>query len=389
MTAPKDKNGNPRTDAIFTSYRPSPPPTEEQLIKMQKIFDIMKRKAREAGVGSDSNPSAQENINAIAQTITEPSLLRVALLAGGKSKEREISLAEEAQVAKALDPAKYRVNRFDPATDMARLVAEANDIDVVLILLQGRQGKDGTVQGFLDLLDLPYQGSGVLGSSLAMNRDVAKTLYRVHDLPVPDWCIAQPSDIENPERILADISLPLIVKPVHKGASLGISIARTPTELGSALSKAFTCDQEVIVEQYIKGREISVGVIGNGQLTALPIVEIIAGHDHTFYGFKILYQPNVKEICPADLSDSISLQAQEYAITAHRALKLRGYSRTDMILSDNGLIVLGTDSLPYVAPTSLFFQAAAAAGLPFAALLDRLLELAREDNECPSVGLPV
>jgi D-alanine-D-alanine ligase len=305
------------------------------------------------------------------------SLLRVALLAGGKSGEREVSLAGAREVAKALDPKKYVVSRYDPSTDMARLAADASDLDVVFILLHGRFGEDGTVQGFLDLLGLPYQGSGVLGSALAMDKDVAKTLYRVHGLPVSKWRMAETSDSKTPERLLVDLALPLVVKPVRQGSSLGMSIAHTEAELGTAIKKAFDYDQEVMVEEYIKGREITVGVIGNEQLTALPLVEIIPGQEHPFFDYQAKYQAGAsREICPADLPEAISRQAQAYALTAHRALKLRGYSRTDMIVADNGLVVLETNTIPGMTPTSLLPQAAAAAGLSFPALLDRLLELA-------------
>ena len=303
--------------------------------------------------------------------------LRVALLAGGKSGEREVSLAGAKEVAKALDPERYEVSRYDPSTDIARLAADASNIDVVFILLHGRFGEDGTVQGFLDLLGLPYQGSGVLGSALAMDKDAAKTMYRVHGLPVSKWRMAEPRDVEVPERLLTDLTLPLVVKPVRQGSSLGMSIAHTPEELGAAIGKAFGYDQEVMVEEYIKGREITVGVIGNDQLTALPLVEIIPGPEHPFFDYQAKYQTGAsKEICPADLPEAISRQAQGYALTAHRALKLRGYSRTDMIVADNGIVVLETNTIPGMTPTSLLPQAAAAAGLPFPALLDRLLELA-------------
>jgi D-alanine-D-alanine ligase len=308
--------------------------------------------------------------------------LRVALLAGGKSGEREVSLAGAKGVESALNPDKYQVKRYDPATDMARLAAEAADLDVAFILLHGRFGEDGTVQGFLDLLGLPYQGSGVLGSALAMDKDCAKTLYRVHGLPVSAWRMASPTDAATPERLLTNLTLPLVVKPVRQGSSLGMSIAHTPAELGVAISRAFTYDGEVMVEEYVKGREITVGVIGNDELTPLPLVEIVPGQDHPFFDYQAKYQAGAsKEICPADLPEAVSRQAQEYALTAHRALKLRGYSRTDMIVSDSGLIVLETNTIPGMTPTSLLPQAAAAAGLPFAALLDRLLELAMEGRE--------
>lgn len=308
--------------------------------------------------------------------------LRVALLAGGKSGEREVSLAGAREVEKALDRAKYRVLRYDPASDMARIASEAGEIDVVFILLHGRFGEDGTVQGFLDLLGLPYQGSGVLGSALAMDKDAAKTMYQTHGLPVSPWKMAGPDDAVDPSQLLNTLSLPAVVKPVRQGSSLGMSVAHSPAELASAIAKAFSYDHQVMVEQYVHGREITVGVIGNKELAALPLVEIIPGEGHPFFDYQAKYQAGAsREICPAQVPDEIRRTAQEYAIRAHRALKLRGYSRTDMIITDDGgLVILETNTIPGMTPTSLLPQAAAVAGLPFPALLDRLLELALEQE---------
>lgn len=312
--------------------------------------------------------------------------LRVALLAGGKSGEREVSLAGAREVEKALDPSRYQVRRYDPATDMARIAQEAAEIDVVFILLHGRFGEDGTVQGFLDLLGLPYQGSGVLGSALAMDKDAAKTLYQVNGLPVCPWKMAKPDDAVDPSHLLTELSLPLVVKPVRQGSSLGMSIAYSSEELAAAIGKAFTFDHEVMVEQYVKGREITVGVIGNEELVPLPLVEIIPGEGHPFFDYQAKYQAGAsREICPAEVPESIRILAQEYAVRAHRSLKLKGYSRTDMIITESGLVVLETNTIPGMTPTSLLPQAAATAGLPFPALLDRLLELALEQDS-PSLN---
>lgn len=305
--------------------------------------------------------------------------LRVALLAGGRSGERAVSLKGAEGVAQALDPSKYELSRYDPATDLARLAADAKQIDVVFILLHGLFGEDGTIQGFLDLLGLPYQGSGVLGSALAMDKDLAKTVYRASGLPIPDWRMAQPEDASQPGRLLESLALPLVVKPVRQGSSLGMSIARTEAELAAGVSKAFEFDQTVMVEQFIKGREITVGVIGNREPAALPLVEIIPGDQFTFFDYQAKYQPGAsREICPADFPAEITSTAQQYALTAHNCLKLRGYSRTDMIVSADGIFVLETNTIPGMTPTSLLPQAAAACGLPFPLLLDRLLELALE-----------
>ena len=305
--------------------------------------------------------------------------LRLALLAGGKSGEREVSLKGAEEVARALDPQKYVVRRYDPATDLALLAAEADTLDVAFILLHGPFGEDGTVQGFLDLLSLPYQGSGVLGSALAMDKNLAKILYRNSGLKVPEWYMAAKEDIDNPSEILGQMGLPLVIKPASQGSSLGMSIARSEDEIAAGLIKAFAIDHQVMVEEFIEGREITGGVLGNDELAALPIVEIIPGDQYDFFDYEAKYQPGAsKEICPAELDDPLTTRSQQYALTAHRALQLRGYSRTDMIVSGDDIYVLETNTIPGMTPTSLLPQGAAAAGLDFAALLDRLIELALE-----------
>ena len=308
--------------------------------------------------------------------------IRVALLAGGKSGEREVSLAGAREVAKALDPQKYEVRRYDPATDLPRLAAEAGDIDVAFILLHGPFGEDGTVQGFLDLLGIPYQGSGVLGSAVAMDKNVAKILYRNAGLPVASWVMARPADQTDPSRILAALSLPVVVKPVRQGSSLGMSIVEAADDLPGALAKAFAFDPEVMVEQYLAGREITGGVIGNEELIALPLVEIIPGKEFRFFDYQAKYQPGAsREVCPAELDQELTARAQQYALAAHHALNLRGYSRTDMIVAGRDIYLLETNTIPGMTPTSLLPQAARAAGLSFGALLDRLLELAMAGRE--------
>ncbi|MFH7325915.1 D-alanine--D-alanine ligase [Desulfurivibrio sp. C05AmB] len=305
--------------------------------------------------------------------------MRVALLAGGKSGEREVSLAGAEGVVKALDKTRYQVRRYDPATDLARLADEAGQIDVAFILLHGPLGEDGSVQGFLDLLDIPYQGSGVLGSALAMDKDLAKQLYRQAGLRVPEWEMARRADLADPRRLLRNLAPPLVVKPVRQGSSLGMSIVDREEDLPAALEKAFAFDEEVMVEEFIAGRELTGGVLGNTELTALPLVEIIPGEDFRFFDYQAKYQPGAsREICPAELSPELSAEAQRCACLAHRVLRLRGYSRTDMILAPNGLYVLETNTIPGMTPTSLLPQAAAAHGLSFSALLDRLIELALE-----------
>jgi len=305
--------------------------------------------------------------------------IRLALIAGGKSDEREVSLNGAAGVEKELDVNKYDVVRYDPATDLEAIARDAENIDVAFVLLHGLFGEDGTIQGFLDLLDIPYQGAGVLGSALAMNKNLAKILYRLNGLLVADWVMAEREDIEAPQRIFEQLNLPYVVKPVKQGSSIGMTIVREKEALSEALDLAFKHDDEVMVEEYIKGREITVGVIGNEELSALPLVEIIPDSRFDFFDYEAKYMAGAsEEICPAEVSEEIRDKAQAYAIAAHRTLQLRGYSRTDMIVNESGIFVLETNTIPGMTPTSLLPQAAAKGGLPFPLLLDKLIELAME-----------
>jgi D-alanine-D-alanine ligase len=191
--------------------------------------------------------------------------------------------------------------------------------------------------------------------------------------------MASREDLENPSKILGRLGLPLVIKPASQGSSLGMTIARSENDIAEGLKKAFAIDRQVMAEEFITGREITGGVIGNEELTALPLVEIVPGDAYEFFNYEAKYQPGAStEICPADLEEAIAIRARNHAITAHRALQLRGYSRTDMIVSGDDIYMLETNTIPGMTPTSLLPQAAAAAGLDFSALLDRLIELALE-----------
>lgn len=305
--------------------------------------------------------------------------LTVALIAGGRSGEREVSLNGAKGVAAALDRERYTIRQYDPATDMAKIAAEAASIDVAFILLHGPFGEDGTMQGFLDLLGIPYQGSGVLGSALAMDKNLAKVLYQHAGLMVPPWRMVLP-DAVDVDSLIAELGLPLVIKPVGQGSSLGMSIPKDREGLVRGLKNAFGYGDQVMVEQFIRGREITCGVLGNRELTALPLVEIIPGEDFAFFDYQAKYTPGAsREVCPAEFDQETTGRAQKIALTAHRALQLAGYSRTDMIVTaDDTIYVLETNTIPGMTPTSLLPQAAAAYGLPFSRLLDRLIELALE-----------
>lgn len=302
--------------------------------------------------------------------------LTVALLSGGRSSEREVSLKSGDQVFEALDKERYQVLRYDPSTDLNRLLSDAGRIDVSLIILHGIHGEDGTVQGLLDLLNIPYQGSGVIGSAIGMNKLASKQLYDQMGLPTPPYIAVQRKDRPDVGSMGSRLGFPLVVKPANGGSSIGMSIVKSEADLPGALETAWRHDDAVVVESFIRGIELTCGVLGNDELQALPVVEIMPGEGHEFFDFQAKYTPGAsREICPARIDDALTEKVQIYAKMAHRALFCRGYSRTDMILSGRDIYVLETNTIPGMTPTSLFPLAARTAGISFSELLDTLIDL--------------
>lgn len=313
--------------------------------------------------------------------------LRVAVILGGTSSERAVSLKSGSAVAKALDPGRYRVMLFDPLVDLPRLIRYSENIDVALVMLHGRGGEDGSIQGLLDMLGVPYQCSGVLGCALAMDKVMAKNRFRQVGLPVAPDLVLQRDQDDAVDLVMDQLGLPAVVKPASEGSSFGISIVHTTEQLGPALEQAFALDRTVLVESYLQGREITAGVLGNWELESLPLVEIIPGENYSFFDFQAKYQPGAsQEICPADLDAKITEQIQAMGQLAHQALGCLGYSRSDFILTDDGVYILETNTIPGMTETSLLPQAAAAAGYSFSALAGRLVELAMQRaQEKPSL----
>jgi len=312
--------------------------------------------------------------------VTDQTRMTIALLAGGKSGEREVSLKGAAIFEKALDPDKYLIKRYDPACDLEKLARDHASIEFAFILLHGLYGEDGSVQGLLDLLDIPYQGSGILGSALAMDKNLAKIMYRQAGLPVADWRLIDRNSLDCWEAAVEELGLPLVIKPVRDGSSLGLSIARSKEQARLGIERALQNDSRVMLECYIKGREITVSVLGNDNPTALPVIEIVPGEGHDFFDYNAKYLPGAsREICPAEIDEDLTRTAQGYGVTAHKILQLAGYSRSDMIIAADGTIyLLETNTIPGMTETSLLPQAAKAYGLAYPALLERLIELGIE-----------
>ena len=309
--------------------------------------------------------------------------LHIALLSGGVSAEREISIKSGDQIYAALNREKYKVTRYDPKNDINRLAAESHKIDAAFIAMHGSMGEDGTIQGLLELLNIPYQGSGVLGSAMAMNKLVAKQRYEAAGIPVPPYIVIDNSAGIDPDDCSERLGLPIIVKPVVGGSSLGMSRVNTTEDLPHAIADALQYDDTVLLETHISGVELTVGIIGNATLNALPVIEIIPDRQFDFFNYTAKYLKGAThEICPARIESALAEKAQSYAKAAHNALFCRGYSRTDMILRGKEIYLLETNTIPGMTPTSLLPLAAQKAGLTFDKLLDVLIELSLEKHKC-------
>ena len=307
--------------------------------------------------------------------------LKIALLAGGTSSEREVSLKGAEAVKKALLTLGHEVEFFDPASDLAKLVQKAGEIDFAFLVVHGKGGEDGSLQGFLDSLGIPYQGAGVLGSALAMHKGISKELYKLAGLKVPEGKTFFKNDFfKHPDKIKKyanKIGYPLVVKPASHGSSIGMSIVKEEKDFEKACESAFSFDEEILVEKYLKGREFTVGILDE---KPLPVVEIVPKKSE-FFDYKTKYTPGMaEEVCPAKISEELSLKAQECALKAHKVLRLKHYSRTDMILVGKDFFILETNTIPGMTETSLLPLSAKVAGFPFEVLVQKLIELGLKDR---------
>jgi len=331
--------------------------------------------------------------------------LRITVLMGGTSSERDVSLATGIRVTEALRSRGHDVRAVDPARGeisleeqralasgvvvqtappsqdalrrmarealprMASTLPRAGETDVVFLGLHGGTGEDGTIQAMLDLTGVPYTGSGHLASALAMDKDLSKQLFRQAGVTTADWLMA-PATAED---VGARLGFPVIVKPSKQGSTVGLSIVRDRSGLQAAVDEALKFDDEVMIEGFIAGRELTVGILGGD---ALPVGEIIPKHE--IYDYECKYTPGMAdERFPADLTSAESARIQQEARVAFRALKLGGYARIDFRMAEDGrFYCLEANTLPGMTQTSLIPQAAAAAGITFPELCERIVRLA-------------
>lgn len=295
---------------------------------------------------------------------------KVAVMFGGTSAEREVSLKSGSAVLKALQAQGIDAHAFDPKEQPLSLLAAAG-FDRVFIVLHGRGGEDGTMQGALQLLGMPYTGSGVLGSALAMDKIRCKFLFSAHGLPTAPFRVAQKGEAIDYAAMLQELNGKVMVKPANEGSSIGMSAAATPAELEQALALAFAYDDAVLVEQWINGREFTVSML-DGQ--ALPVIEMRT--PRAFYDYEAKYQSNSTEyLCPAPISPEQTTSLQQAAIAAFKAVGAKGWGRVDAMLDSDGQFrLLEVNTVPGMTEKSLVPMAARAAGYSFEQLVVKILE---------------
>jgi D-alanine-D-alanine ligase len=297
---------------------------------------------------------------------------KIGVLMGGLSSEREVSLASGNAVLKALTGKGYHAVAVDAGRDVAEQVRKA-DIGLAFNALHGKFGEDGAIQGLLELMSIPYTGSGILASAMGMNKIVSKTIFRAYGLMVGPFTVVSRGDREALKAAQADIGFPLVVKPSSEGSSVGVSLVHTVQEFGPAAKLAFEYDPEIIVERYIKGMEVQVGILGERALGAIEIMP-----KDVFYSYKAKYEKGMSDhFFPARVPEEVYRRTLDAGMLAHRALGCRGYSRVDFIIDNDGApFILEVNTLPGMTATSLLPEIAQGAGIPFPDLVEEIVRLA-------------
>ncbi len=306
----------------------------------------------------------------------------VAVVYGGTSGEREVSLNSGKCCAAALSEIGFHVELIDSslADDLKKLIDKK--FDVAFLALHGKGGEDGTIQGFLEIVGIPYTGSGVLASATAVNKGKAKEVYEAAGLRVaPSAVIGKGDELDASDlhEIATEIGIPCVVKPTTEGSSLGMTIVRDEADLQKAIDLALSVDDEAMVEAFIEGIELTIGVIGNDNPRALPIIQVVPTEDD-FYNFHAKYaEGGSKHLCPAPVSPEVTESVQALAVAAHSVLGCRGISRSDIMMDSRGdCWLLETNTLPGMTNTSLVPDAAKVVGMDFPHLCEKIIALALE-----------
>ncbi len=308
--------------------------------------------------------------------------LSVVVIGGGWSDEREISLQSAGECRRALEEAGFeRVDLLDLAADDFIDRIRQGGYDVAFVALHGTYGEDGCIQGLLEVLRIPYTFSGVAASAAASEKQVAKAVFREAGIPVPEGVDVPAGTMlskEQLDKLVERLGLPIFVKPAANGSSFGVTRVTDRDQLNDAISAAGSAGGRVLVESCVSGTEITVPVLGNEDAHALPVVEIVTGAQ--FYDLKVKYEPSeLHHVIPARLDEEVYARAQELAVRAHRALGCRGCSRSDFIVTEQGVpVILETNTIPGMTASSLLPDSARHDGLEFPELCARLVELALE-----------
>lgn len=307
-----------------------------------------------------------------------PANCKVALLAGGSSGERDISIESGKGAQEALETAGFAVTWIDPANkdDLKKLVDES--FDVAFLCMHGKMGEDGTVQGFLEVLGIPYTCSHVQASAIAIDKAKSKILYERAGIKTPSAIYLEKGDSYDVAQIVDKLGFPCVVKPSTEGSALGVEIVDNAQDLKEAITRVFEIDDYLVLEQFIDGMEITVAILGNSETMPLPIIQIVPKGE--FYDFESKYAPGGSQhICPAPLDPELAKDIQSFAVKAHRALGCSGVSRSDFIIDkDNQAWILETNTIPGMTATSLLPDAARAAGISFPELCTKLIDFALE-----------
>jgi len=307
---------------------------------------------------------------------------KVAVVMGGSSAEREISIQTGSGVMRALASLGYEAQSLDYDR---RFIDNIREIapEVVFIALHGPGGEDGQVQALLDYLGIPYQGSGVEASALAMDKHMTKKLLAAEGLPTAAWDLFDLSGGTLP-LLPGSLDLPLVIKPRFEGSALGVNIVKTHEQWTSAMLNAAKTYSQILAEEYLEGREFTVAILGE---EALPVIEISPNADE-FYTFEAKYAPGGStHTVPAKIDEDLAARMQMLALSVHRLLGLRDYSRTDFIVRKDGRPhILEVNTLPGMTPTSLMPDASAALGISYEALVDRLISYALSRAEVRDVA---
>ena len=313
---------------------------------------------------------------------------RVAVVYGGRSGEHKISLISAEAVIAAMDPARYEVTRFligeDGRWNPGPILPQPGshpDIDVVFPVLHGTFGEDGTMQGLFELADLPYVGANVLASAVSMDKDVMKRVCRDAGLPVVEYKVLGRDELDA-AAIARELPFPVFVKPANLGSSVGISKAHDDGEFAAAVALAFAHDDKILVEEYVPGLEVEVSVLGNrSPVASVPGEIVVTGAE--WYDYSAKYDEGGMElVIPARLSAEQTARVQELAVRAFIAAECEGMARADMFVRDDGTVLVNElNTIPGFTATSVYAKLFAASGLPYAELLERLVDLALERHE--------